>query len=108
MNIVAGQKFRVKERSELLLNPDAHVNTQINTGSIILWASTGVFDNNHEMYSNKILTMRGATGRGEWGDGKPSFFAEETGFMYWYPWMVELIDGADSVDENLFLSCLLL
>lgn len=110
MDILIGQKFRVKERSELLLDPNTCVSSQINPGTIFLVTSgTGLFDSYHEEYCGEILTVGGVhRDARDWDDDCSKFIAEESGFMLWYPWMVELIEDVCRVDENLFLSCLLL
>lgn len=89
LNIVVGQKFRVKERAELL--------------------SDRFFTSSHEKYCGKTLTVRGrGTHRGVSGYVRPIIWAYESGEVVWFSWMIEPIEDCRRVDENLFLSCLLL
>mgnify|MGYP007059985427 CR=1 FL=1 len=103
MNIVVGQKFRVKEWSELLLRPDARIAEQINPGSIFLLGSggAGCFSSDHERYCGRILTVENASWHTHsWDDNLSRFLAKETGNLLWRPWMVELVKDACSVDEK--------
>lgn len=89
LNIVVGQKFRVKERAELL--------------------SDRFFTSSHEKYCGKTLTVRGkGIHRGVSGYVRPIIWAYECGEVMWFSWMIEPIEDCHRVDENLFLSCLLL
>nr|DAT55748.1 MAG TPA: hypothetical protein [Caudoviricetes sp.] len=89
LNIVVGQKFRVKERAELL--------------------SDRFFTSSHEKYCGKTLTVRRkGIHRGVSGYVRPIIWAYECGEVMWFSWMIEPIEDCRRVDENLFLSCLLL
>lgn len=89
MDILVDQKFRVKERIELLSNR--------------------FFTSSHEKYCGKTLTVRAkGTHRDVSGHACTIIWAYECGEVVWFPWMIELIEDSRRVDENLFLSCLLL
>lgn len=89
LNIVAGQKFRVKERAES--------------------NSARFFTSSHEKYCGKTLTVREkGIHRGVNGYVCPIIWAYECGEVVWFSWMIEPIEDRRRVDENLFLSCLLL
>lgn len=89
LNIAVGQKFRVKERAELL--------------------SDRFFTSSHEKYCGKILTV-GEKGMYKAVSGyvHPIIWAYESEEVMWFSWMIEPIEDCRRVDENLFLSCLLL
>lgn len=107
MDIVIGQKFRVREWDELISIPNTY--TESLGRGLKHREDPGVFDIRHEKYCGKILTVRAVTQRHHsWDDSLTRFMAEESEGTLWFPWMVELIDDTCSVDENLFLSCLLL
>ena len=89
LNIVVGQKFRVKERAES--------------------NSARSFTSSHEKYCGKTLTVREkGIHRGVSGYVRPIIWAYECREVIWFSWMIEPIEDCYRVDENLFLSCLLL
>lgn len=90
LNIVVGQKFRVKEPAELL-------------------SDRFFFTSSHEKYCGKILTVREkGMYKGVSDYVRPIILAHESGEIMWFSWMIEPIEDCRRVDENLFLSCLLL
>lgn len=107
MDILIGQRFRVKDWYELISIPNTYAES---LGHCLKHKEDpGAFDIRHEKYCGKILTVRAVTQRHHsWDDSLTRFMAEESEDILWFPWMVELIEDICSVGENLFLSCLLL
>lgn len=109
LDIVTGQKFRVREWDELLGDPNTYVSEFLYRGDIFTRSGNTVFKGSYKMYCGRILTVRAVDAHHrDWGDSDSRFLAKESEGVLWSPWMVELIDDTCSVDENLFLSCLLL
>nr|DAP26980.1 MAG TPA: hypothetical protein [Caudoviricetes sp.] len=107
MDILIGQRFRVKDWYELISTPNTYAES---LGRCLRHKEDPVaFDIRHEKYCGKILTVSAVTQRHHsWDDSLTRFMAEESEGILWVPWMVELIENGRRVDENLFLSCLLL
>lgn len=102
-------KFKVKGFGRLVSVYGVRTYEAFPDFSITCPGSSGVFDKYHAKYCGKTLTVKATGARTDTqGHTWPIILAEESGAVEWCPWMIELIEDECRVDENLFLSCLLL